>query len=104
MLENRRQIDTEFKDFMRESMADRKSIRESLAENTRTTHEVHLALFAKNDDNELGITGLVISMQKVLTHVEVVCSYAKFFKRTILTVGGIAAALVPIGQLLGWWG
>lgn len=107
MLENRRGLDAEFKSFMQESLADRKSIREALAENTRATHEVHLALFAKDDDNELGITGLVISMQRVLKHVEVVCGIAQFFKRLVIGGGSVAAAIAAIlalGEFFGRWG
>lgn len=104
MLENRRGLDAEFKSFMTESLADRKSIREALAENTRATHEVHLALFARDDENDFGMTGLVVNMQKVLKHVEVVCGIAKFFKWLVVGVGSLTAALIPIGQVLGWWG
>lgn len=102
MLENRRGLDVEFKDFMQASLADRKSIREALAENTRATNEVHLALFAPDDHNEFGMTGLVVNMQKVLKHVEVVCNIAKFFKWLAVSVLAAAAAILPLAQAMGW--
>lgn len=99
----RRALDAEFKAFMKESIEDRKGLRQELAGNTRTLDAVHIALFAKDDENELGITGLVPSMQRVVQHVTVTCSIAKFLKRLAVGVVGTLAALIPIGQALGWW-
>jgi hypothetical protein len=114
MLQNRRALDAEFKEFMQQSLEDRKGIRKEVdglraevAANTRTTNEIHTALFAKNDDNDLGITGLVVSMQRVVNHSEVVCNFAKFAKRLVVGAGSLAgalAAIAAVGQLLGWWG
>lgn len=110
-IKNRRALDTEFATFMQASLADRQAIREevaqlakALAANTRTTDEVHTALFAKDDNNEFGTTGLVVNMQTVLNHVKVVCGIAKFFRWVVIGVGGLAAAVVPVGQIFGWWG
>lgn len=100
----RRQLDAKFEAFMAESIADRKGIREELARSTRTLNEVHTALFARDDDNDLGITGLVPSMQRVMQHVNVTCGIAKFLKWSVISAGAIAAALIPISQILGWWG
>lgn len=114
MLQNRRQLDAKFEDFMVKSLEDRQGIRKevdglraAVADNTRMTNEVHIALFAKNDDNELGITGLVISMQRILSHTEVVCNFAKFAKNIIVGGGSLAAAIaaiIALGSLFGRWG
>lgn len=103
MLKNRRTIDAKFEAFMVESMEDRKRIRAELADNSRATNEMHTALFAKDDNNDLGITGLVVGMQTVLKHVEVVCNIARFLKWAVVGTGGIAAAAVPFGKIFGWW-
>lgn len=109
-LNNRRALDAEFAAFMKASIADREDIRAkvsnletAVADNTRTTNEVHTALFAKNDNNEFGITGLVTNMQSVVKHIEVVCSIAKFLKWSVVGTGSLAAAAVPFGKIFGWW-
>lgn len=107
---NRRALDVQFAEFMQASMVDRADIRAQVeglktdvAANTRTTNEVHTALFAKDDSNEFGITGLVTNMQNVVKHIEVVCSIAKFLKWSVVGTGSLAAAAVPFGKIFGWW-
>lgn len=111
MLQNRRQLDAKFEDFMAKSIEDRTGIRKevdglraAVADNTRMTNEVHIALFAKNDDNELGITGLVIIMQRILNHTEIVCNFAKFAKHLVVGGGTLAAAIAAILALGGYFG
>jgi hypothetical protein len=110
MLQNRRQLDAKFEEFMAKSIEDRAGIRGkvdqlelAVADNTRTTNAIHTALFARSDDNEFGMTGLMTNMQTVLKHTEVVCNFAKFAKWSIVGLGGLAAAVLPVGKLLGWW-
>lgn len=111
MLQNRRALDTKFEEFMRESIEDRRGIRKEVDElrsevaaNTNMTREVHVALFATDDRNEFGITGLVTNMQTVVKHIEVVCNFAKFTKRLIIGGGSFAAAITAILALGGYFG
>ena len=102
MLQNRAAMDAEFKAFMEESLADRKSIRGELAANTRTINEVHTALFAKDDSNEFGITGLVTNMQNVARHTEIVCNFARFCKALIIGALGMIVPALAGAHYLGW--
>lgn len=102
MLQNRAAMDAEFKAFMEESLADRKSIRGELAANTRTINEVHTALFAKDDSNEFGITGLVTNMQAVVRHTEIVCNFARFCRALIIGALGMIVPALAGAHYLGW--
>lgn len=104
MLQNRRAIDEKFEDFMRESMADRRSIRKELEANTRTIYEMHTALFAKDDNNEFGITGLVVNMQNMVKHQEVLCNIAKFFKWLAVAAVSVATGGAALIQFFSMWG
>lgn len=91
MLQNRRQLDAKFEGFMDSCQAQINTLDTAVANNTRLTDEVHTALFAKDANNKFEMPGLMVSMDKVLNHVKVMCNIAKFFKW--LAVTGLATGL-----------
>ena len=108
MLKGRRAIDTKIEEFMRASIEDRMSIREqvvkldrAVAGNTQTINEMHTALFAKDDDNEFGVAGLMVNMQKIVKHTEVTCNIARFLKWSTVSVLGVVVPILAGLHYLG---
>ncbi len=102
MLNNRSALDERFEAFMAASLTDRRGIREELSKNTRTIGEIHVALFAQDEHNEFGMTGLVTNMQRVVRHTEVVCNLARFCKWAVVGALSMLAPALAALHYLGW--
>lgn len=72
-----------------------------------TSHErVNVALFATDSNNEFKTAGVMTVMQKIDTHIDVMCSIARWFKKVMKfafwLLTGLGSTLAA-GRAAGWW-
>jgi hypothetical protein len=102
MLNSRRAVDAQFGEFMQDSDARVNRLEKAVARLEAVINEMHTALFAKDDTNEYGVTGLMVNMQRIVRHTEVVCNIARFFKWCVVGVLGIVTPFLAALHYLGW--
>jgi hypothetical protein len=67
---------------------------------------MNTALFAKDDDNEFKMTGLMVIGQRIDSHIDTVCAMGRYLRHAIVWLGSIASGVSAIwflGFQLGWW-
>lgn len=67
--------------------------------------KIDTALFATDDDNEYGVTGLMVTAKKMSSHIDTVCALGRFVRNAIIWLGGLAGGLSGIlylGFQMGW--
>lgn len=67
--------------------------------------KIDTALFATDDENEYGITGLMVTARKMSSHIDTVCALGRFVRNAIIWLGGLAGGLSGILYLcfqMGW--
>lgn len=67
---------------------------------------MNTALFAKDDDNEFKMTGLMVIGQRIDSHIDTVCALGRFARKSLVGLGSVASAVSAIwflGFQLGWW-
>lgn len=62
------------------------------------------AMFAPDEHNEFGRPGLMRTADRLDSHLDALCKFAKFAKALVLGLLAGAASIAAIGQSLGWWG
>jgi len=67
-------------------------------------NKLETALFAKDNNNEFGMPGLMVSMQKVDKHIDVTCNIAIWLRRLIVGMLGLGAPAAAIGHYFKLWG
>jgi hypothetical protein len=68
--------------------------------------KIDTALFATDDENEYGITGLMVTARKMSSHIDTVCTLGRFTKKAAQWLAAVASAVSAIwflGFQLGWW-
>ena len=74
-----------------------------------TLKRLDAAMFSKDSDNEHGVPGVMVVVQKIDQHIDVVCAWAKTIKRAIKWVGVVATTIGAVagaayyGRAAGWW-
>lgn len=63
--------------------------------------QVHLALFAKDDDNENGQRGLMHTAQRIEQHIDTVCKLARWARNSIVAIAGLIAAVGAAAKAVG---
>ena len=67
-----------------------------------------VALFARTEDNEFGMPGVMTVMQRVDAHIDVLCAWArtakKILKAAVWTAGslGTIAGTIAAARAVGW--
>jgi len=67
---------------------------------------MNTALFARDDDNEFKMPGLMVIGQKMNSHIDTVCALGGFIKKAFGWLGGVASgasAVWFLGFQMGWW-
>lgn len=90
---------SEFEEFRAES-------KDYRCQQAKKLDSIHTAVFAKDDNNEFGMIGIQVIMQKFNQHLDMLCSFARIGKKTlkflfwlITSAGGAVAA----AKAAGWW-
>ena len=84
-------------------------IRGRLDNQDTTLKRLDTAMFSKDSDNEHGVPGVMVVMQKIDQHIDVVCAWARTVKKALKWVGvvattiGAVAGAVYYGHVAGWW-
>jgi hypothetical protein len=65
-------------------------------------NKLHVAMFAKDDDNENGQPGLMVTAKNIDNHITAVCSIANALKLAVIGICGILIPLAGVAKAFGW--
>ena len=84
-------------------------VRRTLKGQDVTLRRLDTAMFAKDSDNDNGVNGVMVIMQRIDQHIDVARAWAKTIKRAIKWVGVVATTVGAVagaayyGRAAGWW-
>lgn len=79
------------------------AVRTQIEDLDRRMRRFETALFSRDEENEFGRPGLVVTADRLDAHLDALCQAAKFAKALVLGLLAGGASVAAIGQSLGWW-
>lgn len=95
---SRRNDDAVARSEFHEFQAETRSYR---CEQGKKINSIHTALFARDDNNEHGQAGLMITAKNIDHHITAVCNIAKWLRHAILAASAIIVAGIGAAKALG---
>lgn len=78
-------------------------MREQIAALNKRMARFEVAMFARDDDNEFGRPGLMVTADRLDNHLDALCKAWKFGRALVIGVFSSFVAILSLGKWLGWW-